>query len=632
MHGDEAQPDRTTLRKSIDALGWKWVNRRTVSIKLERTLRFGPRAVVLRGRLEVPTPELTAAAGEAAVATHAEPLIAAFEAAVERAARRTLREPDDVATTHVFDRGSFLEALGDAERTLTNAYQALTDQRLDAKVEAELDLRFYLEALQTDVRTFEYFVGPTNSGKTHAAIELLRAANTGVYLAPLRLLALEVYERLNDLGVAASLVTGEERLLHPYARHVSSTVEMIDLHTPVDVAVVDEAQMLEDPQRGWAWTQAIAGVRAAHVVMCGSEEGLRAARRLAHHLGVELAVRRFHRKNPLRVVPAIRFAGLKPGDAIVAFSRKAVVELQMDVGARGFSSAAIYGSLSPLVRRREADRFRTGAAEVLVATDAIGLGLNLPIRRVVFSAVDKWDGTAMRELSTPEIRQLAGRAGRFGIHEEGLVTAFNERDVAILEESLSEGREPDEKRPIWIAPTDEHLRRLAGVIGTNRVSRLLRFFQTRVLQGDDDLRIADLTDQIEIAATLEASDAFAALPLDVRSAYSRAPVNTRGPALTVLGRWGEVHATGGVVSGVEVRTASGSRDQLLGFEDKSRLATLYLWLSQRFPHVYVNHDAVVNVRDAIDRNIASALLARGAKTKKKRAKRLRDGRVRVSAS
>lgn len=630
-----AQPktDRLALRRAVDKLGWKWVTRHTVAIRLEREFLFGPRKVQLRGRVTVPMPaDMTNAAGEAALAQLAEPRINAFRVSVQRTIARTLSEPDDVSAEHVYERSDFFEALHDAEHGLAQTYQALADRRLDDRVEAELGLTFYLEALRTETRTFEYFVGPTNSGKTHAAIEMLRASKTGVYLAPLRLLALEIYERLNDLGVATSLVTGEERMLHPYARHVSSTVEMIDLHAPLDLAVVDEAQMLEDPQRGWAWTQAIAGVNARHVVLCGSVEGLRAAQRLTKHLGVTLTIRKFQRKNALRVVPAIKLGALQPGDAVVAFSRKAVVELQVDIATRGFTSAAIYGALSPLVRRREADRFRTGAADILVATDAIGLGLNLPIRRVVFSAVDKWDGTEMRELATSEIRQLAGRAGRYGMHEEGLVTAFHEKDVQLLEASIAAPPVNADERPIWIAPTDEHLRRLSAIIATKRVSRLLRFFQTRVLQrSDEGMRIADLTDQIEVAGALESSDAFLRLPLDVRCAYGRAPVNTRGPGLAILARWGETHASGGSVLGTEIQSASGARDRLLGFEDKSRLATLYLWLAQRFPNTYINHDAVVRARDTIDADIAAALLKNGAKSKKRNGahpvRRMADGRI-----
>ncbi len=576
--------------------------------------------MIVRGRVPVPLPDdMTAASGDAAAAEIVDPSVEQFRLAMERAAVKILAEPDDVVHTHVFERSSFFTALEDARRGLVASYQLLENQRVDRRVDAALGLRFYLEGFTTELRTFEYFVGPTNSGKTHAAIEILRAAESGIYLAPLRLLALEVYERLNELGAPASLVTGEERVLNPLARFTSSTVEMVELRRELDVAVIDEAQMLEDPQRGWAWTLAIAGVRAKRVVMCGSAEGLAAARRLADRLGVPMTVRSFERKNPLRVVGAIALPQLRRGDAIVGFSRKAVVEMQGAVSKLGFTSAAIYGSLSPAVRRREAERFRDGSADVLVATDAIGLGLNLPIRRLIFSAIEKFDGVADRLLTPYEIRQIAGRAGRFGIHEDGEVSALNARHIPLLRRSL-EGHAPAAPNgPIWISPTDDHLERLSAIIGTTRISRLLQFFQTRVLRdGEEDLRIADLSDSIEVSVALELADGFLSLPFKTRCTYSRAPVTTRGNSLVVLADWGAQHAAHGTVAGRELMNGGRARDRLLLYEDRSRLAMLYLWLSQRFPEVYANRAEVAMIRESLDDDIHSALLERGTGPTKRR--------------
>jgi ATP-dependent RNA helicase SUPV3L1/SUV3 len=572
----QARLERARFKKAAKALGWKLIGGEMVEIRVERQFHFGPRTVVVRGRVPVALPdEISIAQGERALVPLVDPAVGNFTHAIERAGTKILTAPDDVRSRHVFEKSSFFSALEDARRGLVRAYQDLESRRVDERVEADLGLRFYLESLTTQARTFEYYVGPTNSGKTHAAIELLRAAQSGVYLAPLRLLALEVHERLGDLGVPASLVTGEERIVNQLARHVSSTVEMVDLGREVDVAVVDETQMLQDEQRGWAWTLAIAGVRAKRVVMCGSQDGLAAAQRLTARLGASIEVRRFERKNPLRVVDAIPVAALRPGDAVVAFSRNAVVELQGQIRQTGHSTAAVYGSLSPAVRRREAERFRSGDADVLVATDAIGLGLNLPIRRLIFVSLEKFDGVTTRMLTPPEIRQIAGRAGRFGIHEEGLVTTLDPRAVRFLRASLERFDPAPADLPIWISPTDEHLRRLSAIIGTTRVGRLLHFFQTRVRRAEEtDLRIANLSDTIEVATALEMSDRFLELPLEVRCTYSRAPVPTRGNSMMVLGRWGERHAAEGIVDGADVTAGLAARDNLLLFEDRSRLATL----------------------------------------------------------
>ncbi len=610
--------ERAKLRRDVEKIGWKWVNRETVMVPCDRTLHIGPRKVTVRGGVAITMPpDLDVEAGEAAANAIIDPTIELFVHAMEHTAKQILSQPDDVERSHLFERASIYKALEDARRSLTQIYQLLENRRLDDRVEAELGLGFYLAGFTTATRSFEYFVGPTNSGKTHAAIEHLREAQSGVYLAPLRLLALEVYERLNELGVATSLVTGEERVINPLAQHTSSTVEMIDLAKSYDVAVIDETQLLEDPQRGWAWTLAVAAVRAERVILCGSDEGLRAAQRLIGRLNATMTVRRFERKGPLRVVPAISMNDLRRGDAVVAFSRNEVIELQGEIGRRGFSSAAIYGSLSPIVRRREAQRFRSGDAHVLVATDAIGLGLNLPIRRIVFATVEKFDGIEERRLTPQEVRQIAGRAGRYGLHEEGLVTSFDPRAIGLLRRAIERQEVTESRDWIWISPTDEHLRRLSKIIGTTRIGRLLQFFQERVLREDETgLRIADLSDTIEIANTLELAEGFLELPFSVRSTYSRAPVNTRGPALAILSRWGAQHAAQGIVDGTELMFDGGSRDRLLQYEDRSRIATLYLWLAQRFPDVYTNQAEIAQIRDSIDDDIHAALLARGVHRKR----------------
>lgn len=613
----EQKAERARRKKAAARLGWKLVGRETAEIRIEREFQIGGRRALVRGRVPVPLPaELSATEGDRALAPIVDPAVAKFQHAMERAAAKILSEPDDVEGRYVFDNPSFFTALEEARRGLVREFQELENRRLDDRVEADLGLRFYLASFTREKPALEYFAGPTNSGKTHAAIEMLREVRSGVYLAPLRLLALEIHERMNDLGIPTSLVTGEERIPNARARHVSSTVEMADLKRPVELAVIDEAQMLQDEQRGWAWTLAVAGVRAKRIVMCGSEDGLAAARQIAGRLGVELEVRRFERKNPLEVVDSVPLVALRPGDAVVAFSRNAVVELQGQVRRNGRTTAAIYGSLSPAVRRREAERFRSGAADVLVATDAIGLGLNLPIRRLIFASIEKYDGDEMRPLTPPEIRQIAGRAGRYGIHEEGQVTTLDPRSVRVLRENIVRFDPAPPDLPIWIAPTDEHLRRLSAIIGTTRVSRLLQFFQTRVRRAEDAaLRIADLSDTIEVAVALEQSDRFLELPLGIRCTYSRAPVTTRGNSLSILARWGERHATDGVVDSSDVMAGLAARDRLLLFEDRSRLATLYLWLAQRFPDVYVGGEAVTLLRERIDDDIHTALLQHGARPK-----------------
>jgi ATP-dependent RNA helicase SUPV3L1/SUV3 len=319
--------------------------------------------------------------------------------------------------------------------------------------------------------------GPTNSGKTHAALERLRQVRSGVYLAPLRLLALEVYERLRDQGVPVSLVTGEERIVDPCATHLCCTVEMLPLHGIFDVAVIDEIQMLVDPARGWAWTQALLGVAAHEVLLCGALEAQDAVTQVLGLTGESLVVHRFERKNPLRVLDRpLRMSDLQPGDCVVAFTRKDVLELtELIQNKTGLQTATIYGALSPEVRRMQARLFHEGQADVLVATDAIGMGLNLPIRRVVFSSVEKFDGQQQRRLRVSETLQIAGRAGRYGLHDEGLVGAFNTADLGFLKRTLPREGEPV-PCPVTVMPSWSHVEQYLALKDDADVAQALTFF------------------------------------------------------------------------------------------------------------------------------------------------------------
>ncbi|MFO0443196.1 MAG: helicase-related protein, partial [Betaproteobacteria bacterium] len=286
----------------------------------------------------------------------------------------------------------------------------------------------FAAARRVNRRVFLY-VGPPNSGKTHAAFERLAQALDGAYLAPLRLLALEGRDRLVARGVPCSLLTGEENVPADGARVVSSTIEMVDTRNALDVAVVDEAQMLFDASRGWAWTQAIVGVAARELIIICSAFAVPAIQQLLALCGETPEIRRFERKQHVQVLArAVPLWSLERGDAVVAFSRRDVLRLRDAIAEQQHVVSVIYGALPPEVRRREAERFASGAADVLVATDAIGMGLNLPIRRVLFSTMEKFDGVGDRPLDVSEVHQIAGRAGRFGLHEEGFAGVLKDAE------------------------------------------------------------------------------------------------------------------------------------------------------------------------------------------------------------
>lgn len=279
-------------------------------------------------------------------------------------------------------------------------------------------------------RHFILHIGPTNSGKTYDAVNACMEAPRGIYLAPLRLLAMEVAERINKAGVVCSMVTGEEEQILPGAQHVAATVEMMDFSW-YDVAVIDECQMIDDRDRGWAWTQAILGVTAGTVHACMAPEAEGLIIMLIEQCGDTWEVVHHHRATPLRLDTEdfIFPDDVRDGDALVVFSRRSVLQAASLLEDLGKQVSVIYGALPYQARRAETEKFAEGRTRIVVATDAIGMGMNLPVKRIVFLETQKFDGRVKRDLSPAEIKQVAGRAGRRGFEELGLVNACFDKEA-----------------------------------------------------------------------------------------------------------------------------------------------------------------------------------------------------------
>ncbi|CAH0171869.1 helicase-related protein [Peribacillus sp. Bi134] len=305
----------------------------------------------------------------------------------------------------------------------------------------------YTPSLGKKVR-YVLHIGETNTGKTHKALEKMKEAESGLYLAPLRLLALEVFDKLNADGVPCSLKTGEEEKAVAGAKHVSSTVEMFHEKDYHEVIVIDEAQMIADKDRGFSWFRAITQANAKEVHIIGSNNIKKMLLNLLNEADLEL--HEYRREIPLEVEQ--REFGLKytkKGDALICFSRRQVLETASRLKESGHNVSMIYGSMPPENRKRQIELFNRGETSVVVATDAIGMGLNLPIRRIVFLENEKFDGTRRRRLTSQEIKQIAGRAGRKGIYDTGKV-AFT-ADIKIMNKLLEQVDEP--VQTFTIAPT-----------------------------------------------------------------------------------------------------------------------------------------------------------------------------------
>ncbi len=274
-------------------------------------------------------------------------------------------------------------------------------------------------------RHFILHLGSTNSGKTYQSLEACKKAETGVYLAPLRLLAYEICERFNLEGVPCRMITGEEEIDIPFAKHTSSTVEMLNPNEHYEVAVVDECQLIEDEERGGAWTAAILGLMAEEIHLCAAENAKNILISLIKLCGDDWQIVEHQRTVPLKCDnrPFVFPRDVEREDALIAFTKKGVLHYADQLKRIGIKASVIYGDLPYDVRRSEVARFVHGETDVVVATDAVGMGLNLPIKRVVFLEAYKFDGHRRRFLHGTEVKQIAGRAGRMGMYDVGYYNA-----------------------------------------------------------------------------------------------------------------------------------------------------------------------------------------------------------------
>ncbi len=254
-------------------------------------------------------------------------------------------------------------------------------------------------------------LGPTNTGKTHFAVERMLAHRSGMIGFPLRLLARENYDRIRKLkgDGAVALVTGEEKILPPGARYFVCTVESMPLDRPVRFLAVDEVQMAADPERGHVLTDRLLHARGHdETMLLGSETMRPLLRRLLP--GIEVVTR--PRFSVLRYNGPRKPTRLPPRSAVVAFSAAEVYRIAEMMRRQRGGCAVVMGALSPRTRNAQVEMYQAGEVDHLVATDAIGMGLNMDLLHVAFAGLGKYDGRGPRRLLPAELGQIAGRAGR----------------------------------------------------------------------------------------------------------------------------------------------------------------------------------------------------------------------------
>lgn len=438
--------------------------------------------------------------------------------------------------------------------------------------------------------------GPTNSGKTYNALERLKEAKRGLYLGPLRLLAAEIYENLTADGVYTNLFTGQERREIAFSTHASATVEMFSLDKEYDVVVVDEIQMIADAARGAAWTKALLGLRCKEIHVCGGAEAKTIVKKLADACGDEFEVKEYERFSPLKVAktsmsrdPAKAgcYRNVKPGDCVVAFSRNDIFAIKREIEkTTNYKCCVIYGKLPPQTRADQARRFNDPSSgyDILVASDAIGMGLNLNIKRIIFNSIFKYNGEEVVRLTHSEVKQISGRAGRRNSpYPHGEVTCRDPRDLRYIQKCLATDIPQIEKAALL--PTSDHIELFSeglqaydvGGEATDLDTILRQFSAMATVKGD--FFLGRQTEMQIIAKSLKG------IPLTLKDAYMMCLSPTSDNSLYLLQSFARKLARG-EVCGLPSRSVP---KPAKSFDDLSYLcnvygdADLFLWLQFKFP-------------------------------------------------
>ncbi|CRG90618.1 ATP-dependent RNA helicase SUPV3L1, mitochondrial [Talaromyces islandicus] len=497
-------------------------------------------------------------------------------------------------------------------------------------------------------RTIHLHVGPTNSGKTYRALKRLEGAQRGFYAGPLRLLAQEVYSRFTSDGISCGLITGDEvRLPDATPRILSNTVEMVNLNQEFEVGVIDEIQMIADSDRGWAWTRAFMGTRVQELHVCGETRAVPLIKELVALTGDDLKIHRYERLNPLKAEDTSLHNNLRKmrkGDCIVSFSRIGIHALKSEIEkVTGKRAAIIYGGLPAEIRTQQASLFNDpdNDYDFLVASDAIGMGLNLKCRRIIFQTLIKRGSMGLHRLTIPEIKQIGGRAGRYRAANEkasdvnpkepniGLVTSLEDVDLPYIREALD--YEPPPLRAAGVLPNDTVFQRISNYFPYD-VS--FKFLINRVMAMTEVhplFFLCKVRSQLEIAGVL---DRCHDLSIDDRLIFMAAPISERD---TIL-----VNAAKGFVRCVATNTCgrlldipelnlhileapiSGSKEYMTELESLHKSLILYLWLSYRTGGVFTDRTLATHVKEMVEERMMRALAEFSANKKLRMAASLRQ--------
>ena len=291
-------------------------------------------------------------------------------------------------------------------------------------------------------------LGPTNTGKTYVAIEKMLAHETGIFGLPLRLLAREVYDKCSDkVGIdKVALITGEEKIIPSTAKYFICTVESMPKDKQVEFVAIDEIQMCADRERGHIFTERMLETRGSKLTMF---LGSQVMEKIIGNLVQNVEFEKKDRYSKLSYSGIKKISRLDRKVAIIAFSIEEVYAIAELVRRQKGGAAVIMGSLSPKTRNSQVGLYQSGDVDYLIATDAIGMGLNMDINEIYFSNLKKFDGRKTRRLNLIEMSQIAGRAGRFrndgGFGTTGDCETLNSDEI----ENIEKHHLPDTKTIFW---------------------------------------------------------------------------------------------------------------------------------------------------------------------------------------
>ena len=386
-----------------------------------------------------------------------------------------------------------------------------------------------------------------------------------------------------------------------------------------EVAVIDEIQMLRDPERGWAWTRALLGIPAQEVHLCGEKAALEIIVELLSTTGEIIEVKEYERLTKLNIEKnsLSTLENVKPGDCVVCFNKRDIYNVSLQLEKMGFKIAIIYGTLPPVTKLIQASKFNdpNDLCNVLVATDAIGMGLNLSIRRIIFYSLikpifNKKNERTLDVISVSQALQIAGRAGRFNsLYSEGYVTTFKSEDLKILHDLLSSPVE--EIVAAGLHPTIDQIEMFSFLLPNASLSNILDIFislsqlnQHYFMCNTETLKfLADILEHIPLP--LRARYIFCCAPVDIKSnflcamflKYARQFSNNQPMSVSWLCQT--------LKFPFNKPKNLAELDHLLSVYD---CFDLYLWLSYRFQDIFLDQELVRNVQRKLDEVIMEGVL------------------------